>query len=1004
MRSTFLVLTLACTNLLYSQTLTEINFSYRVADWDGHLSGRFDAVASSSDGALVFAASHPGGIFRSTDGGANFTHLKNFPASGTVCIKYIERSTPVLIAAVEDWWLQNDRRSFAWYSTDRGNTWIKCRMAAAPFSYGVPTREGTQGYDIDYNAASDIIYLATDAGLLQSTDGGANFIYRETATTMPSIYRGNPTISSVECGAGNKVYMAGASGFYYSPDGGINWERAALPATAVSSTVRAKNQVSVVPSTETVLLLTMKNYSASSPGAEEYLSFTTTNGRTWTSIPTTPAGDGGCGGRPSVRSKRKITPGMADSCVLYISNRCNFFRKSFRINTSGTVDFTNPAAWSMLNHYHADTHELVFSNESSGRDNPLYMATDGGLHKLRSGIDYPLISGPHRGLNALLLYDIAGHTTRSSGGTYNHTIFFGTQDNLLGYWEDRLPPYTATPVVYWEGRGLETGLYGGNITYTAGSPYGNYQSGPNFRDMHGFLNCPGNSFWPFYIKDQCYIQMGTPPGSAAGTVGLYLTRNNGRKWWLIWSKAGDQPRIPKVIRTADNTAVIFMPVLDESGNQVFTKVVTDLTYFPFWGEDIFPPLVWALMPSFNNFEGLGSQQWETPVFAVNPVNTDHIIAPDMGSNTLKQSLDGGNNWTAISGLPNTTLLADGQYKFRNEYKSSFITSLGFSSSGQIIVAGTAMNGIFYSRDRGVSWARVEGSESLRHIYRPYFKPVIGRDEQEEVFFPTHGRGLWRVQFPRRPLYYLPDQFPYWNYLLRQPRDIGFITNSSPMTAFESKAARADDIIFFHPDSVLSVNNSPNGIQVLLAANSQVYSAVSGFVPLNPQELTAIGYSKRNPQQNISVNKGSSAEKISGLMIANKKIIALAVAKELPPFFATTKETGTRMSQKMAAFDEKKMNNYKDRFLVTELSTPKGRRYQLTACNIDTRNGTRSSLVVYVDNTEWTSFVIVKPGGCTTVQLPASNLPPGRYKVLIKPKGSQETVGTAFVEIRPADKK
>lgn len=984
----------------FTQTLTEVNFTTRIADWDGHLSGQFAAITCSSDGSVVFAASHPGGIFRSTDGGNTFTHLKNFPAYGTLCIRYIERSTPVLIAAVEDWWLATDRRSTIWYSTDQGNTWTKSRLPAVPIAYTVISSPINKAYDIDYSSSSGIIYAATDYGLLQSTDGGVNFTYRETASSMAAAYRTNPVMNSVECGSGNKVYMAGPSGFYYSEDGGVRWTRYDLPVNPSRSSVIAKNSISVVPSTNTVMLLTSKTWADASYFAEEYLYSTTNNGGIWANIITTPVGDGGCGGRPSVECRRKTAPGGNDSCIVYISNRCKLFRKGFKINPGGVIDFSNTAAWAAQNHYHDDVHELTFSNESTGNDNPLYLSTDAGLHKYRSGTDYPLISGPYRGLNALMVYDMAGQTIRNSSGSYLHYLYYGTQDNLLGFWIDRLPPLEGYPTIFWEGRGLETGLYGGNITYTKGSPYANFIAGLKYRDPRLFNNCPGNIWWPLYIKDQCYVQLGTPPGSSPGTVGLYLTRNGGRRWWLIWSKTGEAARIPKVFRTGDNTAEIFMPVLNADGNRVFTKIITDLTYFSFLGEDLIPPVTFSFMPSFNNFGKLGNQQWEIPVFGVNPANTDHIIAPDMQSKTIKQSTDGGNNWTEITGLTNR-IIADGQYKLRTEFDGSFVSSVGFSPSGQNVIIGTAMNGVFWSSDRGVSWGRLDGSESLRNVYQPYFKPIVsGRAEDEEVFLPTHGRGIWKVTIPRRPLFLTPDNFPYWRYLLEQPRDMGLITGNSQFVAFNTKASSNANMILFHPDSVRLITNGPNGISVQLAANSNLYSNAAGFVPADVLDAPGIAYSKLGVKTSNAPNTGANAKKITGVLVEDKKIIALVSANEPPPFFITAKERGTMLAKKNPPYDEKKLNQYKDRFFVSE----QGRRFQLTACNVDTRNGARSSFAVYLGDNIITNLQINKPVGCTSIPLSLNGLAPGKYELLIKPKGSAEVAGRVMVEVRGVDGK
>ena len=994
MKKIFLFFLLIVCKNAFSQTLTEINFTNLVPSMGGHLTGQFTGVANSADGSLVFVASHAGGVYRSTDGGLNFTHLDNFPASGVVCIRYIEKSTPLLIVAVEDWWLASSRSSYAWMSTDQGNTWTKSIMPAVPREYTASGREGLQGYDIDYNPVSDIIYLATDFGLLQSTDGGLSFIYRETPAEMAAEYKRNPAVFTVKWIKENKVCMAGSAGFFNSPDGGRTWERNNFPATATPSTARGKSTISFVPSTEIIVTST-------SDFPNEYYSFSSSLGRSWTTFSGPPAGSGGCGGWPYLKCKRKSTAGGPDSCVIYASNKCNFFRKAFRIRPDNTVDFSNTAAWVMLERgLHSDSHEITFLNERSGNDRPYLITTDGGLHKSTGIFDYPLTSGPHRGLNALLIYDMAGQLVRSASRRYNHTLYYGTQDNNLGYWDEALGrAQVSHPDVPAEGRGLETGRYGGQITYTAGSPYFIYQAGIRYSGITGFRNCPNNIWWPFYLADNCYVQLGAPPGAEPGTVGLYITNTNGVSWSLIYSKTSESPGLPKVARVAANTAVIFMPVHDESNNQIFVKIVADLTALT----------ATAFMPDFTEFTGFGFQQYEIPVFAVNPANPDHIIAPDMGSSTIKQSVNGGNSWTEIAGLT-SRITNGGEYRFRNEYNGSFINSIGFSPSGQTITIGTAQNGIFCSANGGTSWDKITGSETMKNICQPYFKPVISGDAYEDIYFPTMGRGIWKLQMPNRPIFVLPDDILYWKHYLRLPRDFGIIRNPSQVRPFDRPAARFDEFVFFDPGSLKTINNTQNGLTVLLKTNAELYSRKAGLLKAGYLDLPALQFQKISNANDTQYEFDTkSGEKVVGVAVANKKIEALIMTQEYPPYFVPAKQWLASIAKSTPMYDAKKLDAFKNRFFISDgkvfqSSFPPGKNLQLVCCHLDNRNGTVKEWSVFLNKQLWSSFVAGNQQNCITVPLKTANLPLGKYEIEISPKGEKELTGKTYFEIRPQDKK
>jgi hypothetical protein len=146
----------------------------------------------------------------------------------------------------------------------------------------------------------------------------------------------------------------------------------------------------------------------------------------------------------------------------------------------------------------------------------------------------------------------------------------------------------------------------------------------------------------------------------------------------------------------------------------------------------------------NNFGGLGINPTEWAwyhVFAVDPDGANHLIAPDVINQKMMQTFDDGDNWTEIP-LLTSQVTDNGRLLFRAPWSGirSQVTAIEFFPDDPNMVAiGTRENGIFISSDRGASWSKVPGSESV-----PYITSFDWRTA-DDIIISSYGRGLWRAQ-------------------------------------------------------------------------------------------------------------------------------------------------------------------------------------------------------------------------------------------------------------------
>jgi hypothetical protein len=184
--------------------------------------GRINAIAfHPTDANTLFIGAPSGGIWKSTNGGANWTSLSaNIPYLGVSAI-LIHPSDPNIIYIGTGDRDSDDAPGVGVYkSTDGGSTW-------APMNSGMGNT--TVGMMVMHPSDPNTMLAATYDGIFKTTNGGASW-----TLTLAGDFRdikfkpGDPTIIYA-------TRMVTPSEFYRSTDGGSNWTLIATPTSGVGS-------------------------------------------------------------------------------------------------------------------------------------------------------------------------------------------------------------------------------------------------------------------------------------------------------------------------------------------------------------------------------------------------------------------------------------------------------------------------------------------------------------------------------------------------------------------------------------------------------------------------------------------------------------------------------------------------------------------------------------------------------------------------------------------------
>jgi photosystem II stability/assembly factor-like uncharacterized protein len=569
----------------------------------------------------------------------------------------------------------------------------------------------------------ETVWVAGDCGLMRSADRGATWeqvIVDPEAMGIADIWdsRFRPDrMFSVLSVDGSHLVAGGESGHYYSSDGGRSWRRS----VGAAPNVYCVRGVAGAPTDSRLLFRT--DYDTA------YLQYSIDQGMTWRNFPQPDLGAGNIA--PWVRTAP--ISGSVSEFELYFGNGVGLKRArlSSDVSTWSRVRFED------LSLAHADPQDIALYPTTQ---RPYLLAGDGGVLNTRDdGASWSMVGAGPRGLNALEVYGLAAQHVRSPE---RNVVSFVTWHNdtwvsLDGAatWMQRGPVegfaiHASGPEVNddsealmsvqpWGGSGrLYNSVSGADVTDPTPRDPGCYRHYTFFRDpADGKQNILASSY------------------GCEGSAVIYDRRATDR---TTWREVG-RPAVGRFVgfpqtATTGGRVTIYHVYQNDAGNNVFvrTRNVTGTATTD--------------LPAMRDFGSVAQMLFngQEPVWAVKPDDENVLIAADATSQQMMISRNGGDDWTPLYEL--TELVIDyGRLRFITERQSQATTIAFHPLNSSMIVVGTVKSGLLVSRNGGMSWGRVSGSDDIANITTVAF----GRNA---TYFGTSGRGLWswRVEIPRPP--------------------------------------------------------------------------------------------------------------------------------------------------------------------------------------------------------------------------------------------------------------
>ena len=710
-----------------------------------------------SDPNTAIAASESGGLFKTTDLGAHWTHIDTLLPFRMADVKYAPGDRNIVLATASSDSGRKVNGGGIFRSTDGGATWSK------PATANPPCNARANAWGIAFEPASQNVYVGTDCGVAVSNDRGATWTHVAMAQTF-----------GVSAATGGIVDTCSGDGHHRSTNaGGVFSAANAIGTTGNGSCPGIGAHAIAVAPDDSNLLFAINRLpsspapnpcSGTNPVSLWALNESDDGGQNWNPIAQA------CPSRPPSVGVRPSANGVAGNLDLYFSGGLNYMRGTCTLaqGTANRCAGVLPAANATnVTLDHADPSQVVFSTATSGAslNCAVYIPGDNGVGKSTDcGATFTTTGGGTGGFNALQLYEMTGQTHPGLPSD----IYFGTQDNDI--WASSDNGVTWPNVQCCEGfffqiphsaptnagqtiTGVTCGgcyTFGGTALFASIPPWNNPL--PTVPNPCTF-NCTSNPNQnPFLVEPAVYIQFAQPNLGAVtpnGNFALYRTVNTGGAWTKVNLQS---PTSPGLI-TANELNIgivgrtyISGPPGDPTIFQAYSRPVAGnpIGLLRITGARTANATVTDISTGLNTIDGYcnGQGTFVCPtVFGVDPNDPNHLIAADAGTNNIKVTTNGGNSWTVDNNLTNL-VTGNGLYDFDGQ---THVIQWDPTDSSTILV-GTEANGVEASFDNGVSWSHMLGSEEVPAITTFFFDEV-----QDDIFISSYGRGMWKIDLPSADL-------------------------------------------------------------------------------------------------------------------------------------------------------------------------------------------------------------------------------------------------------------
>ncbi|MDB5105962.1 MAG: hypothetical protein JWP91_3651 [Fibrobacteres bacterium] len=359
-------------------------------DWTaigpGNIGGRTRSlVVDPTNPNILYLGAVGGGLWKSVNGGANWTVLSDFMASIAIGSLVIDPKNPnILYAGTGEIYPYDGLRGAGIFkSTNAGVTWTQLSFTANPNWYYVPRLAISP-------TNSQVLLACTQTGIWRTTDGGATWSL--TTSDVGVDVHFHPT-------DGNKaVASTSANPAMWSADGGATWN----VSTGMPS-FSGRSELAIAKSNPNVMYASVYNNNGD-------LYRSTDGGHTWAAQNTGNALTGG--------------QGWYDNAIWVDPLNEN----NLLLGGTGLLKSTNAGvAWDYVwvGELHADQHLIVEVGGYSATNRGVYVVNDGGIFKSDNFLNLPNSSywvSLNHDLGVTQFYAGAGNIN-------NGMVMGGTQDN-----------------------------------------------------------------------------------------------------------------------------------------------------------------------------------------------------------------------------------------------------------------------------------------------------------------------------------------------------------------------------------------------------------------------------------------------------------------------------------------------------------------------------------------------------------------------------------------------
>jgi uncharacterized protein (TIGR03437 family) len=323
--------------------------------------GRVNAIAiDPRNNNVVYIGAAEGGIWKTIDGGSNWTPLTDGQpslANGAIALDPTNPDTVYVGTGEENFAYDSYYGAGILKSSDAGATWSNI---VGPFlldSIGAIAVHPTNG---------KILLCSSRAGIWRSADAGNTWTPVLSGAAGISVFF-DPTNGGSAYATLGSTGGAAKNGVYHSTDGGVTWTATnGSGGTALPSANVGRIELTMAPSAPATLYAQIQNSSTASFGALLGIYKSTDGGNTWAKLPAQTALWGNQLWYDNTIRVSPTDPNNVWAGALQI----------YRSLDGGNTWTALPQSGSNNTEIHVDFHSLAFSPDGS----ELYLANDGGMY------------------------------------------------------------------------------------------------------------------------------------------------------------------------------------------------------------------------------------------------------------------------------------------------------------------------------------------------------------------------------------------------------------------------------------------------------------------------------------------------------------------------------------------------------------------------------------------------------------------------------------------------